>query len=140
MRDDAARLLLLSHRMTLSVLVVDDDPAIRGMVAEFLSEEGYAVDTAAHGGEALEAVRSTRPSAIVLDALMPVMDGWQFLDACHKEGLCESTPVIVVSAVPESAELAAQHGARAYCGKPFSLIELESHIRSLTNSAAQRAA
>src|SRR5205807_6180618 len=54
------------------VLVVDDDPAIRGLVGDALRSEGYTVDLAAHGREALDAMRARRPSTVVLDLMMPV--------------------------------------------------------------------
>ncbi|MBV9173586.1 MAG: response regulator, partial [Chloroflexi bacterium] len=61
------------------VLVVDDEPVIREVVAEALEFEGYAVETATNGAEALAKVRAHAPQAIVLDLMMPVMDGWAFL-------------------------------------------------------------
>src|ERR687883_659428 len=84
------------------VLVVDDDPAIRGLVADALRGEGYTVDIAAHGREALDAMRARRPSTIVLDLMMPVMDGFSFLEACHQEQLCDGVPIVVISAVQEA--------------------------------------
>src|SRR4030088_1643140 len=81
------------------VLVVDDDPAIRGLVADALRSEGYAVDLAAHGREALDALRARRPATIVLDLMMPVMDGFSFIEACQKEQLCTDVPIVVISAL-----------------------------------------
>src|SRR5258708_34601943 len=79
------------------VLVVDDDPAIRGLVADALRGEGYVVDLAAHGREALDAMRASRPVTIILDLMMPVMDGFSFLEACQKEQLCADVPTVVIS-------------------------------------------
>src|SRR5262249_59706748 len=67
------------------VLIVDDDPAIRGLMADALRSEGYAVDLAAHGAEALEAVRARCPATVLLDLMMPVMDGFAFIEACRPE-------------------------------------------------------
>jgi CheY-like chemotaxis protein len=60
-------------------MVVDDDPAIRAVVGEILEAEGYRVEMAKNGQQALVKVGSTRPDAILLDLMMPVMDGWTFL-------------------------------------------------------------
>ncbi len=84
------------------VLVVDDDPAIRGLVADALRGEGYAVDLAAHGREALDALRARRPATIVLDLMMPVMDGFSFIEACQREHLCADVPIVVISAVQDA--------------------------------------
>jgi CheY-like chemotaxis protein len=86
------------------VLVVEDDDGIRHAVAEGLELEGYEVLTATNGAEALERVRAGRPDAVVLDLMLPVMDGWAFLDACQREELCNGTPVLVVSAYPARRE------------------------------------
>src|SRR5947207_15088069 len=79
------------------VLVVDDDPAIRGLVADALRGEGYSVDLAAHGREALDAMRARCPMTVVLDLMMPVMDGFSFMEACHAEQLCGGVPIVVIS-------------------------------------------
>ena len=97
--------ILPDVRMAYSyVLVVDDDPAIRGLVADALRGEGYAVDLAAHGREALDALRARRPATIVLDLMMPVMDGFSFMEACHHEQLCENVPIVVISAVHDALQ------------------------------------
>src|SRR5215211_8502819 len=84
------------------VLVVDDDPAIRGLVGDALRGEGYAVDLAAHGREALDAMRARRPATVILDLMMPVMDGFSFMEACHQEALCDGVPIVVISAVKDA--------------------------------------
>ena len=81
------------------VLVVDDDPLIRDTMCEILEESGYGVATAAHGAEALHALRSEpTPDAIILDLMMPVMDGWQFLDAKAQDRAISSVPVLIHTA------------------------------------------
>jgi two-component system response regulator MprA len=118
------------------VLVVDDDDTIRGAVAEALELEGYAVATATNGAEALEQVRAGRPDAVVLDLMMPVMDGWAFLDACRREELCDGTPVLVMSAYRALPETASQLGARACIAKPFDLDVLLGAVERLLRRAA----
>jgi DNA-binding response OmpR family regulator len=106
------------------VLVVDDDPAIRGLVADALREEGYSVDLAAHGREALEAMRARRPATVVLDLMMPVMDGFTFIEACQSEQLCDNVPIVVISAMREALERIQAVRVRAYMAKPFDLHDL----------------
>src|ERR1700694_5231938 len=103
------------------VLVVDDDPAIRGLVADALRGEGYTVDLAAHGREALDAMRANRPMTIVLDLMMPVMDGFSFMDAVHKEHLCTDVPIVVISAVQDALKRLEDIPVNACIAKPFDL-------------------
>ncbi len=119
------------------VLVVDDDPAIRGLVADALREEGYSVDLAAHGREALEAMRARRPSTVVLDLMMPVMDGFSFIEACQNEQLCENVPIVVISAVHEALERIQAGSIHAYMAKPFDLNDL---IRTVAMHAGRNGA
>jgi DNA-binding response OmpR family regulator len=116
------------------VLVVDDDPAIRGLVADALRAEGYSVDLAAHGREALEAIRARRPATVVLDLMMPVMDGFTFIEACRNEQLCDNVPIVVISAVNEALERIQAVPVRAYMAKPFDLNDL---IRTVAMHAGQ---
>ena len=106
------------------VLVVDDDPAIRGLVADALRIEGYVVDLAAHGREALEALRARRPATIVLDLMMPIMDGFSFIEACKREDLCVDVPIVVISAVKEALQRVQAASINARIAKPFDLDDL----------------
>ncbi len=106
------------------VLVVDDDPAIRGLVGDALRDEGFSVDLAAHGREALEAMRARRPSTVVLDLMMPIMDGFSFIEACHSEQLCDNVPIVVISAVHDALRRIHELPVHACIAKPFDLEEL----------------
>jgi CheY-like chemotaxis protein len=110
--------------MSAYVLVVDDDPAIRGLLADALRSEGYSVDLAAHGREALEAMRARRPATVVLDLMMPVMDGFSFMEACHQEQLCDNVPIVVISAVQEALQRIDEVPVHASIAKPFDLDDL----------------
>src|SRR5262245_34872901 len=81
------------------VLIVDDDYDIRATLHEILSDEGYDVASSANGFEALQALRSgTAPCLILLDLMMPVMDGWQFRAQQLSDPTLASIPVVVLSA------------------------------------------
>ena len=115
------------------VLVVDDDPAIRGLVAEALRGEGYVVDVAAHGREALDAMRANRPATVILDLMMPVMDGFSFLEACQKEQLCADVPIVVISAVQDLLRRVHEMPVNACIAKPF---DLDALVRTVGEYAA----
>jgi two-component system response regulator MprA len=118
------------------VLVVDDEPSIREAIADMLGFEGYAVVTAANGAEALERVRSCTPAAVLLDLMMPVMNGWDFLEACRNERLCSDTPVLVMSAYHRLTEESPNLGARACIAKPFDIEVLLGAVERLVQRAA----
>lgn len=106
------------------ILVVDDDPDIRETLAELLQEEGYAVTSAAHGAEALSALRTDpRPGLILLDLMMPIMDGWQFRAEQKKDPELASIPVVVISATGRD-EFVSSLGAAQFLKKPINLEQL----------------
>jgi CheY-like chemotaxis protein len=85
-------------------MVVDDDEAIRRTIAEVLSEEGYAVKEAANGREALDLLRAgTRPCLLLLDLMMPVLDGWGFRQEQERDPEIASVPVVIVTRPSRSA-------------------------------------
>ena len=99
------------------VLVVDDDPAARDLLARFLKREGFAVTGAADGQAGLTLARALRPQAILLDVEMPQMDGWSVLHALRQDPALVDTPVVMVSAKSERS-LASALGATDYLLKP----------------------
>lgn len=104
------------------ILVVEDDPAIRGLVSDLLRDDGYQVDEATNGVEALESVGQSRPDLIVLDLMMPIMSGWQFVEECKRQGVCDNIPIVVTSAshdLPRTAERLRSLGVRTSIAKPF---------------------
>lgn len=100
------------------VLLVEDDEAIRDTLGEVLQEEGYGVVTAVHGAQALEKLLAgLRPQIILLDLMMPVMDGWQLLQQLHRNEHLGTIPVVVVSAARDSLPM----GASRYLHKPLDI-------------------
>ncbi len=117
------------------ILVVDDDATILDLVAEVLRDEGYEVTTATNGEEALAEVRLSQPHAIVLDLMMPVMDGWQFLEVCQAEADFRDIPVLVLSAAHRPQQDVMRLGARQYLTKPFDLQQLLEQVSRLVPPA-----
>ena len=103
------------------ILVVDDDPAIRDVVQDILEMSDYTVETAANGAEALEHIRRNPPAAVLLDLMMPVMDGWEFLRLCRREQPCAPVPIAVMSAARDASAVVDELGAQAFLAKPFEL-------------------
>lgn len=117
------------------ILIVDDEPAIRLLVAEGLAAQGYEVVEATDGREALEVLRQARPDLVVLDVVMPELGGWEVLAEIRRQG---QTPVIMLT--HDHDEHARIHGldmgADDYLGKPFYVRELVARVRSVLRRAA----
>jgi two-component system alkaline phosphatase synthesis response regulator PhoP len=113
------------------ILVVDDDAPIRDLMVEFLEMEGYAVRAARHGLEALQLVRAQRPDVVLLDLMMPEMNGQQFAEACREEPGLAGLPIVLMSAAPEGADVSSRIGARAHMRKPFDLDRLSQVLERL---------
>jgi CheY-like chemotaxis protein len=112
------------------VLIVDDDPNIVGFVRLLLEAEGYAVCTAGNGKEALAAVVEHCPRVILLDMVMPIMDGWEFSRRLRDEGH-GNVVVVVMSASVDAKKTSSQIGAQAYLAKPFDLDHLLGCLETL---------
>jgi CheY-like chemotaxis protein len=110
-----------------TVLIVEDDRDTREMLGQFLEFEGYTVETAVNGQEAIDRLqRGLQPEVIVLDLMMPVMDGWQFRQAQAQNEKLKEIPVIVVSAA--GRDRMRQIDANAFLSKPVDLEELLSTV------------
>lgn len=118
-----------------SILLIDDEPDILGFMQMALTDEGYEVSTATNGLEALDVFAHRQPGLILLDAKMPVMDGWQFL-ASLREGERTHAHVVLMTAGRISRSEAAELGVDGYLAKPFDLEELldcvASHLQSFS--------
>ena len=110
-----------------TVLVVDDDPDILLTVEQILQSEGYTVLSARNGQEALNRLDVERPGVIILDLMMPVMDGFEFRRRLL-EHPASATPVIVVSADRDLARKAEALRVHGYLGKPFDLYDLLAQV------------
>lgn len=110
------------------VLVVDDEPMVRETLGQVLSDEGYVVDLAIDGESALERVRAARPDMILLDLMMPGMNGRQFLAALRAEPAYATVPVMIMTAVHGLGVNPATLGASEVVEKPFNIDELLNKV------------
>jgi len=114
-----------------SVLVVDDDPALRAALSRALELDGYAVDTVGNGRDALERIEANHPDVVVLDVMMPYVGG---LEVCRRlRAAGDRVPVLVLTARDEVGDRVAglDAGADDYLVKPFALEELRARLRAL---------
>ncbi|MCA9972716.1 MAG: response regulator transcription factor [Anaerolineales bacterium] len=120
--------------MSKTILVVDDEPRLVNLVRGYLEQEGYAVVTAGDGRSALFAARDHQPDLIVLDLMMPEMDGWEFLRLHRQE---RPTPIIMLTARMDDVDKIAglEMGADDYITKPFSPRELVARVRAVLRRA-----
>jgi len=118
-----------SHRnlgMARRVLVVDDDPDILDALSEILEAEGYDVQRARNGREALQRLEQGLPDLVLLDLMMPVMDGWEFARSLDPGA---RPPIIVLSADRNVSAKAKEIGALGWLAKPFELSDLLTAVR-----------
>jgi two-component system OmpR family response regulator len=120
------------------ILVVEDEPRLLRNLAKALREEGYAVDTAEEGTDGLFKARSYDFDAIVLDVMIPGLDGWQLLERLRRE---KTTPVLMLTArdAHKDRVRGLDTGADDYLVKPFDLPELLARLRALIRRSAGRA-
>ena len=117
-----------------TVLVVDDDESIQATLRDLLEDEGYQVLTANDGLDALDQLTPILPDLILLDLMMPRMDGYAFVEELSRRGLRPAVPVIVLTADGNIRQKAMQVGAEGYAEKPFSLLTLLEQVERLTRA------
>lgn len=117
-------------------MVVDDEKRLVSLVESYLSQSGYRVVTASNGREALAAAGRQKPDLIILDIMMPEMDGHEFMEAYRRE---HSTPIILLTARVEEEEqvIGLELGADDYVTKPFRPRELMARVRAVLRRSGQ---
>jgi CheY-like chemotaxis protein len=116
------------------VLVVDDENDIRQALAEVLTSEGYQVIDARDGQEALDKARQYHPELVLLDLMMPRMNGWEFRRQQKGDRALARIPVVVLSAFSNDGNV----DAEAFIQKPFDVDEIVSAVRRYARPAGQR--
>ena len=116
--------------MAISVLIVEDDRNIQELLQLYLEKEGYAVTVASDGGQGLAKFRAIKPDLVLLDVMMPVMDGWAVCKAIRADS---QTPIIMLTAKGETDDKVSglKSGADDYVTKPFEMKELLARIEAV---------
>ena len=116
--------------MAVSVLIVEDDKNIQSLLQMYLEKEGYAVTVANDGGEGMIKFRAIKPDLVLLDVMMPVMDGWTVCKMIRAE---DQTPIIMLTAKSETDDKVTglRCGADDYITKPFEMKEVLARIEAV---------
>jgi CheY-like chemotaxis protein len=119
--------------MAKQILIVEDDLDVARLLGEVLEAEGYRTDIAANGYEALDHLQKNnhRPDLILLDMMMPVMDGWKFREEQRKLPAFASIPVVTVTADSDARGKAASIQAAGYVAKPLSIDTLLDEVERI---------
>src|SRR6187200_3340079 len=127
---------------TAPILVVDDDAKIVRLVRTYLERDGFMVVTAADGPAALEAIETHRPALVVLDLMLPELDGRAVIRAVRRDEAAARTPILVLSARSSTIDRIAglEDGADDYLPKPFSPAELVLRVKSILRRTTTTAA
>jgi DNA-binding response OmpR family regulator len=122
--------------MTKTILVVDDEKRIISLLKAYLEQQGFLVSTALNGKDAIYIARHEKPDLIILDIMMPEMDGYEFMRQHRKE---RETPIILLTAKVDEDDkvIGLELGADDYVTKPFSPRELTSRIRAVLRRTGQ---
>jgi len=122
--------------MVKNILVVDDEKRILSLLEAYLEQQGFLVTTATNGKEAIFIARHEKPDLIILDIMMPEMDGYEFMRQHRKE---RETPIILLTAKVEEDDkvIGLELGADDYVTKPFSPRELTSRVRAVLRRTGQ---
>lgn len=120
------------------ILAVDDEPDLIDLMQYHLARAGHDVTTATNGWEAIHSVRRSRPDLILLDLMLPDLDGFGVCEILRRDPLTATIPIVIVSAwtSPDSRNLGLELGALDYLTKPFSPHELVERVNRLVHARA----
>ncbi len=128
----------MSENDAIQVLLVEDDPSVRRILALQLETRGFAVRTAADGAEGFRALQEALPDCVVLDLMMPVMDGFELLKRIRSLGRTANLPVLILTASEDEKHRlrTQQYLADAYVSKPYELERVVTMINRLAKTGA----
>lgn len=128
--------------MAVRILAVDDEPEITALIRYHLARCGYDVSTAANGWEALAEIQRARPDLLLLDLMLPDLDGFGLCEILRRDAATATIPIIIISAWAsrDSRNLGLELGALDYLTKPFSPQALVERVNRLTQHVAGRTA
>jgi CheY-like chemotaxis protein len=118
----------------LRVLVVDDEPTLREVIAAYLEDSGYVVDQAENGVQALDRMRTARPDVMVLDLVLPIMDAHELVGVMRREPGFAAVPVILLSAAADLPKATEALQPRASLAKPVDLDVLLAVVERVATS------
>ncbi len=127
------KVFLLDDKNKSKVLIVDDLPTNIELLQVYLEEEGYQIYTASNGKEAIKVAEKENPDIILLDVMMPIMDGYEACRIIKRTSATENIPVVMVTSLNESSSRIAgiEAGADDFLSKPFNIYELLARVKSL---------
>lgn len=123
------------QEQTKTVLVIEDEPDLRELMADILEGSGYRAITAGNGRGGLDAVAEAMPNVILLDMRMPVMNGWEFA-RLFRARYDHLTPIVVITAAADAQSRAEDIEAEGWVGKPFAIPVLLSEIQRQTRGSS----
>jgi DNA-binding response OmpR family regulator len=123
--------------MAPKILVVDDEPDVLLIVKTGMQAEGYDVVTASNGVDALAMVKEEKPDVVILDVMMPLMDGFEVLAKLKEDDATAAVPVIMLTGLSERSKIqkALVSGIHFYVVKPFEFEELIQKVRTVLNAS-----
>ena len=123
--------------MAYRILVVDDEPALQRMVGEILAQGGYESETALSCGQAMERIQTVKPDAVLLDVMLPKLDGFQ---VCQQIREFSDMPIVMLTAKSEDMDkiLGLEYGADDYITKPFNILEVKARIKAIMRRTSKK--
>ena len=115
------------------VLVVEDEAYLCELIGDVIESEGHTVRKASNGLEALERIKERKPQLILLDLMMPIMDGWEFMYALRANPEWDGMPIVIITAIYDVKRTQEETGAMAVLTKPFDIDQIIEIVRHYAN-------